>query len=77
MQKTICRKTYDTAASTLIQKHTVGEWGDAEGYEESLYVTESGNYFLYVNGGAESKYPKEDIVRLSKVNAEAWRAEHC
>ena len=58
MQKTICKKVYDTATSELVKKVTVGEYGNPEGYEESLYKTESGNFFLYTNGGASSKYPK-------------------
>ena len=48
--------------------------GDPSGYEESLYKTEDGKYFLYVNGGAESIYPKEDIKRLSAAKAEEWKA---
>ena len=75
MKKVICKKEYDTAASTVVKKVTSGEFGDPAGYEETLYVTESGSYFLYVNGGAESKYPKEDIKRMSAKAAEAWKAE--
>ena len=75
MKKIICKKEYDTAASTVVKKVTSGEFGDPAGYEETLYVTESGSYFLYVNGGAESKYPKEDIKRMSAKAAEAWKAE--
>ena len=75
MKKIICKKEYDTAVSTVVKKVTSGEFGDPAGYEETLYVTESGSYFLYVNGGAESKYPKEDIKRMSAKAAEAWKAE--
>lgn len=76
MKKTICRVEYDTDASTLVKKFTFGTFGDADGYEESLYVTEKGNYFIYVNGGAESPYPTEDIKRLAKNKVDAWVAEH-
>ena len=55
MQKIICKKVYDTQTATLIKKVTVGVYGDPKGYEESLYQTESGHFFLYTNGGAESK----------------------
>ncbi len=72
MQKIICKKVYDTATSTLVKKVTSGAYGDPAGYEESLYQTESGSYFLYVNGGADSKYAKEDIKRMSAEKAEAW-----
>ena len=76
MKKIICKATYDTDASTLIKKISVGAFGDPDGYEESLYQTEKGSYFLYVNGGAESVYPKEDIRRMAKDKAEAWLADH-
>ena len=76
MQKTICKKVYDTQTSTLIKKVTWGEYGNPAGYEESLYQTETGNYFLYTNGGAESKYTKEDITRMSAEKAKAWLANH-
>ena len=76
MKKIICKKEYDTDAAVIVKKNTYGEFGDAEGYEETLYKTEGGSYFLYVNGGAESKYPKEDIKRLSAKAAEQWLAEN-
>ena len=72
MKKIICKVEYDTAASELVTKKTFGAYGDPAGYEESLYKTESGKFFLYVNGGAESPYAKEDIKRLSPAKAEEW-----
>lgn len=76
MKKIICKVEYDTEASELIAKHTSGAFGDADGYEESLYVTATGKYFLYVNGGSESPYAKEDIKRMSAAKADEWKAEH-
>ena len=76
MKKIICKVEYDTATATLVKKFTVGNFGDANGYEETLYVTDKGNYFIYVNGGAESPYPTEDIKRLAKNKVDAWVAEH-
>lgn len=76
MQKTICKKVYDTETSTLIKKVTFGAFGSPEGYEESLYQTESGNFFLYTNGGSESKYKKEDITRMSAEKKNAWLKDH-
>ncbi len=73
MKKIICKVEYDTETAVLVKKNTFGEFGDATGYEESLYVTENGKYFLYVNGGAESKYPEENIKRMSVEKAEEWR----
>ena len=74
MKRIICKKEYDTETATVILKHTVGAYGDPSGYEETLYATPEGNYFEYVNGGAESKHPEEKITRLSKKSADEWMA---
>ncbi|MBE6585244.1 MAG: hypothetical protein E7645_01810 [Ruminococcaceae bacterium] len=75
MKKIICKVEYDTETADLVAKFTSGELGDPAGYEESLYVTSAGKYFLYVNGGPESPYTEENIKRMSAVKAEDWRAE--
>ena len=72
MKKTICNVLYDTDVDTLIQSKTSGSFGDPSGYEEKLFVTAGGNYYLYTNGGEASVYPKESIKRLSKKNADAY-----
>ncbi|MBS7359070.1 MAG: hypothetical protein KIG53_00530 [Oscillospiraceae bacterium] len=72
MTKVICKVTYSTEDSELVLKKASGVFGDPAGYEESLYLTKDGKYFLYVNGGIESIYPKEDIKRMSKAKAEEW-----
>lgn len=72
MKKTICKVDYDTSCSELLLKKTFGEFGDPAGYEESLYKTESGKFFLYVNGGEASPYKKEDIKRMAADKAKAW-----
>lgn len=76
MKKTICKVVYDTETATLVKKCTFGEFGDPAGYEESLYMTQKGNYFLYVNGGEASVHPTEDIKRLAKAKADEWISEH-
>ena len=76
MKKIICKVEYDTEASELIAKKTVGQFGDPDGYEEVLYKTESGKFFLYTNGGEESPYKKEDIKRLAAAKAEEWLSEN-
>jgi len=76
MKKIICKKEYDTETATLIKKYTVGTFGDPTGYEEVLFQTPEGLYFLYVDGGEESIYPKEDIVRLAKTKVNAWIDTH-
>ena len=75
MKKVICKVEYDTEASELILKKTSGAFGDPAGYEESLYKTADGKFFLYVNGGAESIYPTENIKRMSAAKAEEWKAQ--
>ena len=72
MQKIICKKVYDTDTSTLIKKVTYGAYGSPEGWEERLYQTDSGHFFLYTNGGTDSKYTKEDITRMSAEKKKAW-----
>ena len=56
MKKIICKVEYDTENAELVKKFTSGEFGDAAGYEESLYVKADGKYFLYRNCGEESIY---------------------
>ena len=72
MKKIICKKEYDTEKATLIKKKTYGNLGDPKGYEETVYLTDDGAYFLFVRGGAESKYKTEDIKRMSKRAFDEW-----
>lgn len=76
MKKIICKREYDTETATLVKKFTEGFLGDPAGYEETLYQTPTGYYFLYVNGGAESPYTAENIKSISKAKAEEWIATH-
>ena len=76
MKKIICGTEYDTAASTVVKKVVNGFFGDPAGYEETLYVTADGKYFLYTNGGEESKYTAEKITRMSKAKAVEFIASH-
>jgi len=74
MKKIICKVEYDTEISEIVEKRTFGELGDPKGYEETLYKTPSGKFFLYVNGGAESPYTEENITRMSAAKADEWLA---
>ena len=76
MKKIIAGAEYDTEKAEFVHKHTEGEVGDAKGFEECLFRTADGKYFLYVNGGAESKYPAESIKRMSAKTAEQWLREN-
>lgn len=75
MKKVICKVEYDTATAELVKKNTFGVFGDPAGYEESLYKTADGKFFLYVNGGEESPYTEENIKRMSAAKAEEWLAQ--
>ena len=76
MKKTICKKEYDTQNATLIHKYTHSFLGDPRGFEEVLYQTPGGLYFLYVNGGNQSIYPNEDIIRIAKNKVNDWISSH-
>ncbi len=72
MIKIICKKEYNTQTASLIKKCTYSYFGDPAGYEETLYRTSEGFYFLYVCGGSSSPYPNEDIRRIGKDKAQQW-----
>ena len=76
MKKIICKKEYNTETATLIKKYTYSYFGDPAGYEENLYQTPGGLYFLYVKGGENSTYPQEDILRLAKTKVNEWLDTH-
>ena len=76
MKKIICNVEYDTDSATLVAKHTAREFGDPAGYEETLYKTEGGKFFLYTNGGEDSIYKTENITRMSAAKAQQWLEEH-
>lgn len=76
MQKVICKRNYDTQTAAVIKKYTYSYYGDPCGYEEILYQTPDGLYFLHVCGGEHSLYPHEDILRLAKSKVSQWMESH-
>ena len=72
MKKIICKVEYNTETAEMVEQHTSGFFGDPAGYEETLYKTPDGKYFLYTNGGSESIYPEENIKRMSAAKAQEW-----
>ena len=76
MVKTTKTKTFNTETATVVKKVTCGTFGDPAGYEMTMYMTPEGDYFLYTNGGEQSKYPAEKLTNLSKAKAQAWEEEH-
>lgn len=76
MKKTICKRDYDTETAILIKKYTYSYFGDPAGFEETLYQTPEGLYFLYVAGGESSIYPQSNILRLAKTKVNNWLENH-
>ena len=72
MRKVIDGVVYDTLSSTVDKKFTYGAPGDPNVYEETLYITNDGKYFLYTYGGKNSKYPTEDRVPIERENVKNW-----
>ena len=76
MKKTVKAVVYDTEEMKVVKKVSHGEYGDPAGYEETLYVAENGNHFLYTNGGEASPYTAEKLTSLSKAKVAAWEKEN-
>lgn len=73
MKKIISKVEYDTENSEFIQKKVFGDYGDPKGYEECLFKTPDGKFFIYGQGGAESPYAEETIKRLAADKVKAWQ----
>ena len=76
MKKVICKVEYDTNNAEIVAKFTSGELGDSTGYEETLYKTAEGKYFVYENGGADSIHPEENIKRIAANKVDEWKSAH-
>ena len=82
MKKVINNKVYDTETAKLLESSDNGfPRNDFNYFEESLYRTKSGNYFLYGEGGGLSRYgvwhgnsggPGEKIMPMSYDEATEW-----
>lgn len=72
MKKTINKKVYNTDTATAIKTNTVSYFGDPAGYEETLYKTPKGGFFVYGIGGSESKYPEETIIVVTEEEAASF-----
>ena len=76
MYKEIEGVVYDTANSTIDKKFTYGAPGDPCGYEETLYKTNDGKFFVYTYGGGLSKYPTENIIPIERDMVKNWMLSH-
>ena len=64
---------YDTETAEVMGSHAYSYYGDPAGYEETLYRTKRGLYFVCGRGGSESPYAEgEDIRPLTEKEARAW-----
>ena len=72
MVKVIDGQVYNTSTSTVDKKFTHGAPGDPCGYEETLYITDDGRFFVYTYGGLNSKYPEENITPISREELKDW-----
>ena len=75
MKKIISRRTYDTDESKQLAFKYVGHFGESHGYEEHLYVTKKGFYFIFGVGGPDSPYPEATIKPITKEHADEWEHE--
>ena len=86
MKKIINGKKYDTDTAKCLSYDGNGYTGFQRCYEE-LYRKRTGEYFLYGEGGAMSKYARscgnnsrcgsEDIIPLTEAQARQWAEDHC
>ena len=68
------KHVYDTAKAESLGNRAHSYYGDPAGYEETLYKTKGGLYFLCGIGGEESPYNSgEDIRPISEAEAKAWQ----
>jgi len=67
------KHVYDTTKAEALGNKAFSYYGDPAGYEETLYKTKSGLYFLWGIGGTESPYNTgEDIRPVTEKEAKAW-----
>ena len=81
MKKTIGGSKYDTDTAKMVGSNAYGQVGDFSHWEEELYKTKSGKFFLHGEGGANSRYGVwegnegsygEKIMPMSEEEAKKW-----
>jgi hypothetical protein len=86
MKTTINHLTYNTETAEEIASDSHGYSSDFNHWEETLYKTKNGNYFLHGKGGAMSRYSEacgnnsycggSEIIPMTEEEALAWCEEH-
>ena len=67
------KHVYDTEKADAMGNRAYSYYGDPAGYEETLYKTKGGLFFLCGIGGEESPYAEgTDIRPVSEADATAW-----
>lgn len=82
MKKVINGKRYNTESAQYCGSHEYGYSGDFDHMYEALYQKRTGEFFLYGNGGPNSKYREEismntwsggeQIIPLTDDEARKW-----
>ena len=72
MKKVINGVSYNTETAKKLDAKTFGSFGDADGYEENLYITKTKQYFLCGAGGPESPYTAQTIKPITEDQAAEW-----
>ena len=86
MKRIIAGKRYDTETAKRVAKYRNGLGrGDFRNYNEELYRTPRGNWFLAGEGGPMTKYSQpcgdmtsggEGIIPLTPEEARSWLESH-
>lgn len=87
MKKIIDGHRYDSDTARFLGSYCApGNWRDFRHYEEELYITRAGLYFLHGEGGPMTRYAVqvessgwtggEKIIPLSESAAKEWAEEH-
>jgi hypothetical protein len=86
MKATINRLVYDTNTAEELANESYGYQTDFNHWSETLYKTKKGNYFLFGEGGALSKYAEpcgnncygggDRIIPLTEEEALEWCELH-
>lgn len=86
METIIANKRYDTDQAKSLGNWQRGYSSDKGHISETLYVTASGDYFLYGQGGPRSRYAQrvapntwgygERILPMTVEEAHAWAENH-
>jgi len=86
MKKVINGKLYDTETAVLIGEYSSGySSNDFNSYNEALYLSPKGTYFLAGEGGPMTSYAQSvadyivsgsDIIPLTREEAREWAEGH-